>query len=86
MIDLRCVTRMLSEQELVELDAWQRELAMFLPISSDWVCPAGHKRELLGEVGSRRLRCKICEGYEGSFLTEFDHEFLRDAGVKIQAD
>jgi hypothetical protein len=59
---------------------------MFLPIpASDWVCGAGHKRELMGEKGSRRLRCPICEGYEGNFLTEFDFEFLRDAGVRIQA-
>jgi hypothetical protein len=87
MIDLRCITRVLSEQELAELDAWMKELAMFLPIpASDWACPAGHRRELLGEEGYRRLRCPICEGHDGNFLTEFDHDFLRDAGVRIQAE
>jgi len=58
---------------------------MFLPIR-DWICPAGHKRELMGEEGSRRLRCPICEGYEGNSLTKFDFEFLRGVGVKVQAD
>jgi hypothetical protein len=60
---------------------------MFMPTSaSDWVCPAGHKRELLGSEGSRRLRCPFCEVYDGNSLTEFDREFLRDAGVRIQAN
>jgi hypothetical protein len=64
-----------------------RGVKMYLPIPAcDWTCPAGHKRELLGVEGSRRLRCKICEGCEGNFLTEFDRVFLRDATVKIQAD
>jgi hypothetical protein len=58
---------------------------MFLAIqASDWLCPAGHKRELMGEEGSRRLRCPICEGYEGNFPTEFDFEYLRNVGVKCR--
>ena len=45
---------------------------MFKPTSAnDWLCPAGHTRELLGIEGSRRLRCPICEGYDGDLLTEF---------------
>lgn len=41
---------------------------MFLPIQTqDWFCPAGHRRELLGELGERRLRCRLCEGYSGPF-------------------
>jgi hypothetical protein len=65
----------------------KKEASMFMPTSaSDWFCPAGHKRELLGVEGSRRLRCTDCEGYDGDLLTEFDHEFLTHAGVRIQAD
>jgi hypothetical protein len=40
----------------------------------------------MGEEGSRRLRCPIREGFEGNFLTGFDYEFLKDAGVKTEAD
>jgi hypothetical protein len=51
---------------------------MFLPASAnDWLCPAGHTRELLGSEGLRRLRCAICEGYDGDLFAEFDHGFLR---------
>jgi LSD1 subclass zinc finger protein len=60
---------------------------VFLPIrASDWVCPAGHRRELMDEEGSRRVRCPICEGYDGALLTEFDYEFLNYAGVQVEAD
>jgi hypothetical protein len=98
---LRCVHRMTPEQKqctrenllwklhdpTLRTDAINEERVVFLPIRArDWVCPAGHERELLGKEGSRRLRCPICEGYKGNFLTEFDHQFLREAGVRIQAE
>lgn len=81
----------LTQQEKADIRdgllKWSTEDRMFvLTRAGDWICPAGHRRELLGPEGARRLRRKICEGYEGTFLTAFDHEFLRDAGVKIQAD
>jgi len=62
------------------------ENKLFLPIPTEhWACPAGHRRELMGIPGYRRLRCRVCEGWNGHFLTREDHEFLRNAGVKIEA-
>lgn len=84
---LALVESLATEQKQEWRDALLEQTSMFLPIQTeDWRCPAGHRRELMGEEGSRRLRCPICEGHDGIFLTEFDHEFLRDAGVRIQAD
>jgi hypothetical protein len=43
MIDLRCVTRMLSEQELAELDAWEmsvRAVQTSVPTSVQPTCNA----------------------------------------------
>ena len=43
---------------------------MFLPIKpSDWICPGcGCRREMLGELGMRKLRCPRCEGEDGPFM------------------
>src|SRR5207302_5526081 len=58
----------------------------FFPITNaeDWVCPCGRKREVLGAVGRRQLRCVVCEGYGGPFLTKQDHEWLKSICVVLE--
>jgi hypothetical protein len=48
-------------------------------------CPqCDGRRELLGQVGSRRLRCPKCEGYDGPFVHEDPYDrFLRELREQV---
>jgi hypothetical protein len=48
--------------------------------AAHWHCPqCSGRRVLMGEVGSRRLRCPKCEGYNGVFVHEDPYDrFLRE--------
>lgn len=52
-----------------------------------WVCPqCSGRRVLMGEVGSRRLRCPVCEGYYGEFVHEDEYSrFLRELRDNVKA-
>ncbi len=52
-----------------------------------WTCPqCSGRRELMGEVGSRRLRCPRCEGYDGPFVHEDPYDrFLRELRDNVRS-
>ena len=58
---------------------------MMFPIinAEDWTCPCGRRREVLGEPGKRQLRCVVCEGYGGPFLTKQDRAWLASINVLL---
>lgn len=55
--------------------------------AAHWTCPQCQgRRELMGQVGSRRLRCRRCEGYDGAFVHEHPYDrFLRELSSNVKS-